>query len=196
MPLREPFPPLHIFPQSMMNRNMEHEWHNLWAHQRRVNYTIKSQFGLCQLFLMRISSFVSVRGPNSEASVKPPVDSLPNYLDSQRTASISFGKISVFSFWPSQQSCLHCRPTSSLFSLTNLAKALWAWEGCSAGKPGERERSVVIWAQRQRNADDEVGSLFVWVSSAELLLMLFGQDSRYKPVPWSLKHSFHSHSRW
>lgn len=44
----------------------------------------------------------------------------------KQTASISLGKISVFSFWPSQQSCLRCRFTHSLFSLTKLAKALWA----------------------------------------------------------------------
>lgn len=55
----------------------------------------------------------------------------------------------------------------------------------SAGKLGERKRLVVIWVERQRNADDEVGSLFVWVRSVELQLMLFGQFSSYKPVLWS-----------
>lgn len=40
---------------------------------------------------------ISVRWPNSEAcTIKPPVDLLPNYLDSQWTVSISFGQISMF----------------------------------------------------------------------------------------------------
>lgn len=121
---------------------------NVFPQQKHLRQTLACVC-LCLWFSVCVSAHMSVWWPNAEAcTVKLPVESLPNYLDSQWTAPISFGKISVFSFWPSQQSCLRCRSTSSLFSLTKLAKALPAWEGCSAGgsagKLGQRKRLVVI----------------------------------------------------
>lgn len=134
-----------------------------------------------------LHTYLLVGQTQKARTIKLPVDSLPNYLDSQWTAPISSGKISVFSFWPSQQSCLRCRSTSSLFSLTKLAKALPVWEGRSAdGVQGSWVKEKDWWWSKWRDREMLTTRLAlcvcVWERIAGVLLMSFGQFSWFKAV--------------
>lgn len=113
--------------------------------------------------------------------LKLPVESLPSYLDSQCTAPISFGKINVFSFWPSQQSCLHCC-SATLFSLTKLAKA---WESCSAVQQAGSKKKIGGDVSGEKMLMMSLALCVFWVCNVELLLMMFSQFFRFELVWWS-----------
>ncbi len=134
---------------------MEYEWHCFSCRKSErvsraeasvpLSHKLMLVSVFASLFLcLSLHTYLCDGQTQTACTVKLCVDSLPDYLDSRWTAAIGFGKISVFSFWPPQQSCPCCRSTSELFSLTKLAKALPAPRGLqcrgSAGKSRAKKK--------------------------------------------------------
>lgn len=161
-----------------MRWNVEYEWHNFCAP--------REEGSVSQYNKVMVGSFLCDGQPWRQP-IKPPVDSSPE-LFGQPTDSVHQLRQDKRVFILAIAAVLSALPLHilvvfsdksgpSTVSLRGLQCRGWG----DAGKLGQRKKDWwVSWVERQRNADDEVGSLCV-----ELLLMLFSQFFRYKLVLWS-----------